>query len=107
MYVIGKTNKNFIRIKMRSMLDDMYNIYNEICRVVYNCDVENATLINDYDEAKEILDEIRTRIDEINFYNINIVDQVVDEENGFNKVDYAKELKIFQLIPTCVKDFMR
>lgn len=107
MYVIGKTNKSFIRIKLRAMLDDMYNIYDEIYHVVYDCDVNEATLINDYDEANKILDEIQNRIDEINFSNINIVGQVIDEREGFNKVDYAKELKIFSLVPILVDDFRR
>lgn len=107
MYVIGKTNKNFIRIKMRSMLDDMYNIYDEIYHVVYDCRLEEATIVDDYDEAKQILDEIQNRIDEIDFSNICFVGQLIDEEDGFNKVDYANELKIFQLIPTLVNDFGR
>lgn len=107
MYVIGKTKHNFIRIQLRSMMDDMYNIYDAIYHVVYDCDVNEATLINDYDKANQILDEIQNRIDEINFSNINIVGQVIDEREGFNKVDYAKELKIFKLVPTLVKDFWR
>lgn len=107
MYVIGKTNRNLIRIKFRSMLDDMYNIYDEIYHVVYDCSLEEATIVNDYDEAKQLLDEIQSRVGEINFSNISIVGQVIDEREGFNKVDYAKELKIFKLVPTLVKDFWR
>ena len=107
MYVIGKTNKSFIRIKLRTMLDDMYNIDDEIYHVVYDCRLEAATIVDDYDEAKQILDEIQNRIDEINFSNICFVGQLVDEEDGFNKVDYAKELKIFSLVPTLVDDFRR
>lgn len=110
MYVIGKTNKSFIRIKLRTMLDDMYDmydVYDEIYKVVYDCDMNHATLIDDYDEANEILDEIHSRIGEIKFYNMSTIGQAIDEEKGFNKVDYAQELKIFQLIPTLVNDFMR
>lgn len=102
-YVIGKSKCNFIQIKLRSMLDYMYNIYDEIDKVVYDCNLEEATIINDYDEAKEILDEIQSRIAEIDFDNISIIGQIIDNEKEFNKVEYAKKLKIFKLVPTLVE----
>jgi hypothetical protein len=48
------------------------------------------------------LNEIQNRIAEIGFDNISIIGQVIDNEKGFNKVEYAKKLKIFKLVPTSV-----
>lgn len=103
-YVIGKTNYNFIQIKFNTMWDGMSKLWNEIGKVTYDCSLEEATVINGYNEAKEILNEIQNRISEINFNNISIIDQIIDNEKEFNKVEYAKKLKIFKLVPTLVED---
>jgi hypothetical protein len=86
------------------MWDGSGKLWNEIDRVSYDCLCEDATIINSYERAKEIVDEIQSRINEIEFSNISIIGQLIDEEREFNKVDYAKELKIFRLVPTLVEE---
>ena len=103
-YVIGKTDYNFIRINFRTMWDGARKIWDEVDEVFYDCNIEEATAISSYDEAKEILNEIQNRISEIDFSNISIIGQIVDEANEFNKDNYVKKLKIFKLVPTLVKD---
>lgn len=102
-YVIGKTDCNFIQIKFNAMWDGMSKLWDEIGRVRYDCSLEEATVINGYNEAKEILSEIQNRISEIDFDNISIIGQIIDNEKKFNKVEYAKKLKIFELVPTLVE----
>ena len=103
-YVIGITDFDFIQIKSYTMWDGNGKLWDEIHKVSYDCMIEDATIINSYDEAKEIVDEIQNRISEIEFSNISIIGQLLDEEREFNKVDYAKELKIFRLVPMLVED---
>lgn len=103
-YVIGANVCDFIQIKHRTMWDGGRNIWNEINKVSHNCLIEDATIINSHDEAKKIVNEIQNRINEIEFSNISIIGQLIDEEREFNKIDYAKELKIFRLVPTLVED---
>ena len=102
-YVIGKTDYNFIQIKFSTMWDGMSKLWDEIDRVRYDCSLEEATVINGCNEAKEILSEIQNRISEIDFDNISIIGQIIDNEEKFNKVEYAKKLKIFELVPTLVE----
>jgi hypothetical protein len=103
-YVIGATDYSFIQIKFCTMWDGMGKLWNEIDKVSYDCFFEYATIINGYDEAKEILNEIQNRISEIDFSNVSILGQIIDEEKGFDKFSYAKKLKIFKLVPTLVED---
>ena len=103
-YVIGANVCDFIQIKHRTMWDGGENIWNEINKVSHNCLIEEATIINSHDEAKKIVNEIKNRINEIEFDNISIIGQLIDEDRGFDKVDYAKELRIFRLVPTLVED---
>lgn len=103
-YVIGETDFSFIQIKSYTMWDGMGRLWNEIHNVSYDCCIEDATIINSHDEAKEILNDIQNRVSEIDFSNISILGQILDEEKGFDKFSYAKKLKIFRLVPTLVED---
>lgn len=104
-YVVGTSICDFIQIKyIRTMYDFKGNLWSEIGEVLYDCLIEDATIINSYDEAKEIVDEIQGRINEIEFSNISIIDEILDEGREFDKVDYVKKLKIFRLVPTLVED---
>lgn len=103
LYVIGITNRNLIKIEFETMWDGMSLLWDEVRRVKYECYLEEATIINNYDEAEEILNEIQNRIAEIDFDNISIIGQIIDNEKGFNKFEYAKKLKIFKLVPTPVE----
>lgn len=103
-YVIGETGFSFIQIKFHTMWDGMGRLWNEIHNVSYDCRIEEATIINSHDEAKEILNEIQNRVSEIDFSNISIIGQILDKEKDFDKFSYAKKLKIFRLVPTLVED---
>ena len=103
-YVIGETDYSFAQIKFCTMWNGGGKLWNEIEKVSYDCFFEEATIINSYDEAKKILNEIQNRISEIDFSNISILGQIIDEEKEFDKVSYAKKLKIYRLIPTLVED---
>ena len=104
LYVIGETDYNFIRIEYETMWDGGANLWNEVKRVEYGCFIESATIINGHDRAKEVLEEIQNRISEIRFSDICLVGQIIAERNGFDKVAYAKRLKIFELVPTPIED---
>lgn len=103
-YVIGKADYNFVEIEFQTLWDGMGKVWTEIHKVLYDCDIEDATIINSYDDAKKILNDIQSRISEIDFSNISIIGQLIDDEHGFSKDDYAKQLKIFRLVPTLVED---
>ena len=104
LYVIGITSHNLIKIKFDTMWDGRSLLWDEVSRVKYECSLDEATTIDNYDEAKEILNEIQNRISKIAFDNISIIGQIIDNDKGFNKVEYAKKLKIFKLVPTLVED---
>lgn len=103
-YVIGVTDYEFIQIKSELMWDGRKNFWTAVKNVLYDCFFEDATIINDYDKANEVLSEIQNRVSEIDFSNISILGQMIDEENNFDKAEYAKKLKIFELVPTLVED---
>lgn len=103
-YVIGISICDFIQIRSRTIWDGSGKLWDEIWKVSHDCLFEDATIINSYERAKEIVAEIQNRINEIEFSNISILGELIDEEREFNKVDYANELKIFRLVPTLVED---
>lgn len=106
-YVIGREGYNsFIRIEyIVRMNTRTLEMRREIEKVFYDCPIKEATIINtSYDEAKEVLNEIQNRISEIDFSNDLIIDHIIDKKKGFDKTTYAKELKIYNLVPTLVKD---
>ena len=103
-YVIGITDYNFIQIEFCALWDGKGKLWTEVEKVSYDCTFEEATIIDGYNEVKEILNEIQNRIFEIDFSNISILGQLIDEKREFDKVEYAKKLKIFRLVPTLVED---
>lgn len=103
-YVIGETNFSFIQIKSCTMWDGHRNMWNEIHKVSYDCNIEEATIINSHDKARELLSEIQNRVSEIDFSNISIIGEILDEGREFDKADYVKKLKIFRLVPTLVEE---
>ena len=103
-YVIGETNYDFIQIKSCTMWDGKRKLWNEIHKVLYDCNIEEATIINSHDEAREILNEIQNRVSEIDFSNISIIGEILDEGKEFDKVSYTKKLKIYRLVPTLMED---
>jgi hypothetical protein len=86
------------------MWDRKNRLWNEIHKVLYDCNIEEATVINSHDEAKEILNEIQNRVSEIDFSNVSVIGQILDEGTDFDKFSFVKELKIFRLVPTLVDE---
>lgn len=106
-YVIGRADcTSFIQVKYVTRIDTRtLRMWGEIEKVFYNCPLQEATIINiSYDKAKEVLNEIKNRISEIDFSNNLIIDQIIDKKNGFDKTTYAEELKIYNLVPTLMED---
>ena len=103
MYVIGINELDFLNIKTRTMMTWVScKTWNEVEKVVYECDLSEATILSDYELATKIVEEIRTRKDEIKFVNDNIIGQILDKENGI-KFDVDK-LKVYKLVPTECKE---
>lgn len=50
------------------------------------------------------LEYIKSNAANIQFTNNNFVAQVLDEDAGFDKTVYAKELKLFELVPVLADD---
>lgn len=103
-YVIGETNFSFVQIKTCTMWDAHNRFWNEIHKVLYDCNIEEATIINSHEEAKKVLNKIQNRTSEIDFTNVSVIGQILDEGKDFDKFDFANKLKIFRLVPTLVED---
>ena len=103
MYVIGINEWNFVNIKSRTMMTwESCKVWNEVKKVTYECDLDKATIFPDYELAAKILEEIKTRKDEIILENESIIGQILDRKN--NKVFDVGELKVYELIPMECKD---
>ena len=99
MYVIGVNEWDFVNIKSRTMMTwESSKVWNEVERVTYECNLTKATIFPDYELAAKIVEEIKTRKDEIKFENGNIIGQILDKEHG-KEFDVDK-LKVYELIPT-------
>ena len=99
MYVIGVNEFDFVNIESRTMMTwESRKVWNEVEMVTYECDLTKATIFPDYELAVKIVEEIKTRKDEIKFENDNIIWQILDKENG-KEFDVDK-LKVYELIPT-------
>ena len=99
MYVIGVNEFDFVNIKSRTMMTwESCKVCNDVERVMYECNLTKATIFPDYELAAKIVEEIKTRKDEIKFENDNIMWQILDKENG-KEFDVDK-LKVYELIPT-------
>lgn len=103
MYVIGLDKWNFLRIKLKTMMSwETCKTWNEITKVYYECDLNTATVLPNYENAENLLEKIKNVKDENIFENDNIIGKIIDEKNGNRiKVD---ELKIYKLIPMEIKN---
>ena len=77
-------------------------IWNEIEKVIYECNLCKATIFPDYENAAKIVEEIKKRKTEIQFENDSIIGQILDEEK--EKEFDVDVLKIYELIPTECKN---
>ena len=102
MYVIGLNEWNFLKIKLRTMmLWETCKTWNELEKIHYECDLNTATVLPNYKNVENLLEEIKNRKNEIVFENNNIIGQIIDRKNGYRiNVD---ELKIYELVPTEIK----
>lgn len=95
MYVIGVSDFSFLDITSR-MLMNCCGFWDEVKKIVYDCDLRKATFFKNYEEATKIIEEIKNRKNEISFENNNILGQILDKKKDFD----VDKLKIYQLVPT-------
>lgn len=99
MYVIGLNEWDFIKVELKTMMIwETCKICNEVKKVTYECNLTKATIFPDYELATKIVEAIKTRKDEIQFENDNIIGQILDKEHG-KEFDVDK-LKVYELVPT-------
>lgn len=102
MYVIGKSDYDFIKITRTDTMYDGQKIWYEIKNIEYETPLDKATIIPDYEKAVDLLKEIQDNAKAITFSNHSVIGQILDKESFFDKTSYSKELKIFELIPTII-----
>lgn len=105
MYVIGKNDYDFIEITDQPLMTDGEKYWNPILGLEYETPLNRATIIVDYEGAKEILKEIQNNAENIEFTNSSIIGQILDKEHSFDKIGYSKELKIYKLTPVVVNKY--
>lgn len=103
MYVIGRTDYDLIKVAHTDTMYDGHKIWNEVRQVEYEADLRNATILQDHEAAKQLLQHIQSNVEEIKFTNITIIGQIIDTKSDFDKVAYSKHLKIYELVPTLVE----
>lgn len=94
MYVIGVSEYDFIDVKSK-ILTNYCKIWQEVEKVVYECDLNEATFFPDYESAVEILNEIQERKSEILFQNQSIIGEILDRGKEFD----VGKLKVYRLLP--------
>jgi len=100
MYVIGSSDYNFISFKRDTLYDRQYKkIEHEAVSVEYETPLHRSTIIANREDAEKILNEIRDRVDLIEFQNDSILGEILDRENSFDKGEFVKGLKIYELVP--------
>ena len=100
MYVIGKNDYEFIRIVHSEPMYDGQKLWSEISNIEYDAPLHEATIISDYEKAKELLKEIKDKCESIKFRNFSIIGEILDRQHGFDKSKYVSELKVHILCPT-------
>lgn len=106
MYVIGKNENEFIGNVLRdTMMDECHNLYSKIRFLEYNCFLQNAEIYLNYKDAEEELQEFKEYGRSISVRNNDLFGNIIDEKNDFDKEEYFKQLRIFELKPILVKDF--
>lgn len=99
MYVIGVNEWDFINVKKRVMTTyESCKFWEEIERVMYECNLSNATIFSDYKLATKTIEEIKVRKGDIVFENNDILGKILDEEQ--EKEFNVDSLKVYELIPT-------
>ena len=104
MYVIGVSDWNFIKIVNRPLIMTELKVELVITSLKYEADLNDATIIRDLDEAKDILKEIQGNVKNIEFKNNSVLGEIYDKENKFDKEEYVKKLKIYELNLVLIED---
>ena len=94
MYVIGVSEYDFIDVKSK-ILTNYCKIWQEVEKVVYECDLNEVIFFHDYESAVKILNEIQERKSEIQFQNKSIIGEILDRGKEFD----VGKLKVYRLIP--------
>lgn len=102
MYLIGINDFSFIKIAHQSAMYDGKRFWSEIRGLEYDAQLHEATIIPDYETAQELFQEIQSNINAIEVTNHDIVGEIFDKKDGFDKTCYISKLKIYELIPTLV-----
>lgn len=103
MYVIGLDKWNFLKIELRTMMSwKTGKTWNEITKVYYECDLNTATVLPNYEDAENLLEKINNIKNKNIFENNNIIGQIIDKKNG-NRIK-INDLKIYELIPMEIKN---
>ena len=103
MYVIGVNECDFVNIRSRTMIKQgTCKVWSEVERVIYGCSLSRAKIFPNYDTAAEIVNEIKSRKDEIKFENDSIIGQILDKEHE-REFD-VDALKVYELVPTECKN---
>lgn len=96
MYVIGEDKHNtFIKIRTRFAA----NLKFEIWQVVYDIPQKQATLFETFQEVVTAYNEILNRVKQIDFETNYALLDILNEKKGFDKIDFARNLKIYKLTP--------
>lgn len=96
MYLIGENKQKFLQITHSSLLFDGNNMWNEIRMVEYGVPMGLATQFNILEDVEVVLQELERNVDKIFFEPFNIFDC----NNIENKVEYVRQLKVYELVPT-------
>lgn len=102
MYVLGRNDYDFIKVTYSATLYDGQKIWNEVRNLEYETPLHKATIIPNYEDAEKLLEEIQSNVENIKFTNNSIIGEILDKEHSFDKNNYTKELKIYELMPVVV-----
>lgn len=95
MYVIGTNSENFLDIERTYTGSDADDMWSGIVKVTHQCDLCKATVFPCYGVAKNAVEEIKERQNDIYFENDDIFGSIFEKE----KFDLSN-LKVYKLIPT-------
>lgn len=101
MYAIGDHQWSLVCIRMRTIYGE-HGLSQEVDEVIFNIHHGNCTIFSDKEEAKRVLDQIKTGHN-ITFTNDSILDLLLEG----NTLDTSK-LKLYELVPTevmCEEDY--
>lgn len=104
MYVIGISEFNFIKIVDRTTMCDGRSLWSELRTLEYEAPLHQATILPNYEDAEKLLNEIQNNVEKIKFRNNNIIGEILDKQNSFDKVAYSKSLEVYELMPVKVKE---